>query len=153
MSKVAYTNKTDGIQHIGPCTVWPGQTREVDERDLPITEGNESPVPPVNDQSTIITEMLGQTIPKISELLPSQSDELLDALELAEQAGEARKGVLADITAERLSRADAAKSAEEYAQLIADYTLEDLQAELKNTNDEGLKGILQAEIEKRNDNG
>ena len=142
--------------HVGPVTIMPGASREVDEsymepRDLDpecMPEADET-----KDPGIVIADMLDGTIPEIGSALPSLDNETLDALENTEKKGQDRTGVSAAIAAERLSRADSAKQAEEYAELVAPMETEELQTELGTVTDEGLKGIIEAEIEKRNANG
>lgn len=147
MSKVPYTNQTDVVQHIGPCTVWPGQTREIEESMLPGAKKEES-FEPEKKQSEVIAEMLAHKVPEVVEIIPSLSDSELDKIEEAEKASANRTGVLSEISSERLARVDVAQRAHEYAESIAEYDLETLKEELESVPDEGFKGIVQEAIEK-----
>ena len=103
MNKVAFTNHGETIKHLGPVTVWPGETREVDPRDLPNFKA--APVEAVADVDPI-AETLKGTIKEINAALTAQSDAELDALESAEMdQPKPRAGVVDAIAAERLRRA------------------------------------------------
>lgn len=147
MSKVPFHNDTDKIKHVGPVTLFPGDTREVEETDIPDFKAPEAGGESKQDPLLMILE--GKA-PEVIDVLPDLTPGELDALQLAEQAGKSRKGVLEAIAEEFLVRANAAKEAEEFAALIADMSDDDLdkQRELM-AGDDGMLALIDAEIAKR----
>ena len=114
MNKVPYTNNTDRIQHIGPITVWPGNTREVDPRDLPgaLPAETKAPTPPESPAAIL----RAKSAKEIDEAVkargeggaPLVADEVLAELITLEQGSEKpRKGLLGVLEAETLERAKA----------------------------------------------
>lgn len=147
MAKVPYTNHSKVTQHIGPCSIAPNETREVEETHLPIQKAREEQ-PPVTLEEAI-QAILAHTIPEIDEVLPTLEDSDLDTLESMEKAGKNRDGVLKAVAAERLSRADAVHQVEEYRELLASMDVEELKGEVDRVQDEGLRSLIQEELENR----
>ncbi len=107
MAKKPYTNETDSIQHIGTVTLWPGETREVEETLIPgQTAHQESPQEP----DPLVLLIQGNA-PEVIAALPTLDDEQLSLLDEMERAAEKpRKGVLQAIAEEKLTRADRAQA-------------------------------------------
>lgn len=113
MRKVPYYNPTDKTQHLGPVSVRPHSTREVDPRDIPGYKPGAAERPAPADPTL---ELLDNSIKDIAERLPDLSDEELDSLEEAEINGKTRKGLLEAITEERLNREQQGGSGENSSQ-------------------------------------
>lgn len=107
--KKPYTNDTDKIVHIGNCTIWPGQTREVEETLIPgfvqESSGEEEQDTALEDA---LVALLDGSVAEIREALPGLPGEhldLLETLEASDNGGKGRKGVAEAIAEERLRRA------------------------------------------------
>ncbi len=114
--KVPYSNTTDKIQHIGPTTVMPGQTREIEERDLLAFTDATLPGKDDDEADAPLSELsafLQQPVKAIADALPGMSAGELDLLEAEESAAEKpRKGVLAAIAEARLQLASQTSDSE-----------------------------------------
>lgn len=147
MQKVPYTNSTKKIVHVGNVTIFPGDTREVDPTLLP---GHKAKQPAEQLDVNPILALLDGSVKQIADALSGISAEDLDALELAEEAGKTRKGVLEAIAEERLSRADAAQEAEEFVAELTAMSDEDLDAAVDMyQEDAGKLALVEAEIARR----
>ncbi|MDH5633616.1 MAG: hypothetical protein OEZ10_11550 [Gammaproteobacteria bacterium] len=114
MPKVSFTNKTDKPISVGPVTVFPGKTREVEQNHLHGQPGYQAPEKPAEDAApSPVLELLDGNIKDIAAAIqardengkPVISDDDLAALKSAEQDGNTRKGVMEAIAAEELLRA------------------------------------------------
>lgn len=105
--KVPYSNETSGFVHIGPVTIAPGATRDVEQSHIPgYKPAEEAPAPPVDDPLAVL---LSHSIPTVIAGLDGLSRDQLEKLGELEQKGQARKGVLGPI-AEILLKAAAPDS-------------------------------------------
>lgn len=108
--KKPITNTTDKIMHVGGCTIWPGQTREVEETLHP--DYRPEPAPEVApDPYEDLLALLDGNVSEVREGLSALADDeltVLEGLESEEQGGKGRKGVFEAIAEERLARAAAA---------------------------------------------
>ena len=102
MEQVAYYNDKPHTVHIGGKAIGPGQTREVDERDLPSKQSAETPAAAVNDP---LLYLLDLSVNEFNKRIPDLLSEELVRLKAAEEAGKPRKGVIGAIEAELLERA------------------------------------------------
>lgn len=102
MKKVPYTNTTESIQHKGPYMIMPGATREIESVYLDAKQEDE----PVKVAANPVALLLAGNVAAVLAGLAALSVDELDGLELAEQAGANRKGVLTGVAQERLRRAD-----------------------------------------------
>lgn len=167
MSDIPVKNNTKNPWHVGGFMIPPGETRHLPEHHVPPhlrAQPVEAP-PEAEDEDTerrqAAEAVLAHKIPEIVKLLPTMSGEELALLEAQENSSEKpRKGLLEAIAEERLRRASdsqdgeqspAAKEAEEFAKLAAEMSDEELAQELQDTEDEGLRAILEAEVQKRKD--
>jgi len=108
MAKVAYTNTTDGIQHIGPVRVDPGMTREVD--DVYLRQGRpprSHPSPPEDDDPLdYVRELADDNVSAIRNAVPNLRDDELEELQRLEaERARPRVSVSEMVTAEQLNRA------------------------------------------------
>ncbi len=110
MAKRPYTNDTDSIQHIGTVTLWPGETREVEETLIP----DHQAAPQASPQGPgPLALLIQRNAPEVIAALPTLDDEQLSSLDEMERATEKpRKGVLQAIAEEKLTRADRAQAGE-----------------------------------------
>lgn len=149
MGMVPFTNAGSTVVHVGNKTIWPGQTREVDETLLKDYKAK-APVDVEPNATVIITGLLALSVKDIIAALPGLSD---DDLALAEQLESAkddpRSTALEAIHKEKLHRAKAAQEAAEFVVLLADMDDEELAAQLDTGLDDGLAALVQAEIDKR----
>ena len=75
-----YTNTQKHAMHIGTKTIWPGDTREVDETLHPDYE----PTPPASVPAVdIVAELLAQ---KVADILPKRDDASDSSTQVAEEA-------------------------------------------------------------------
>jgi len=111
MAKIPHTNTTENIQHIGNTTLWPGDTREVEESLIPGKAPDQEAAP---DPTDPIAELLAENKGVIERQIQARDEtgrpiidmEALLTLEAAENATEKpRKGVLSAIAEEKLRRA------------------------------------------------
>lgn len=116
--KKPYTNKTDHIQHIGSVTLFPGDTREVEEihlkgHKLDAGSGKEKSTAP---EISVVAQIRADSIKKIAKQLPDFTIETINDLEAAEKADDKpRTGLLNAITEERLRRSASAGDEEKAA--------------------------------------
>ncbi len=108
MKKFPFTNSSDKIVHLGPVTIWPGQTREVDPRDLPNAETAKAK--PVDDNAPQLSELekaamaiVSKKVADVVMALPDLSDEMLVLVEQAD-AKNSRVGVIKALAEEKLVR-------------------------------------------------
>ncbi len=148
--KVPYTNTTDHIIHIGPKTIWPGSTRDVDEDHIP---DKERPKPTIAEEleESPLAEILEQNVPAIVDVLGALSDAELDELELLENGSDKpRKGLINAIMEERLSRASAAQEVKAFAEMIEAMGDDELAEQIElHAGDDTLVGLVRAEIDRR----
>lgn len=155
MQKVSYTNTGKTAQHIGPVCVMPGDTREVDPRDLPDYRPEPAAAPATDPHAELLAILDGK-VADVLAALPGLSLAQIDVLEQAEQDGNTRKGVMEGIAAERLRRASS-EPADPADEARADIQAEELAAlddvellELAaDTDDETLRGMIAAEQARR----
>lgn len=111
--KKSYTNNTKSVQHIGPITVQPGQTRECEEIHIQAHTGQV----PNAEKETVITDspmllLSKKSIKEIKLQMPGIEGEDLDTLEKIElEQDKPRSGLLEAITEERLTRAAGSEEA------------------------------------------
>jgi len=124
VKKIPYTNNSKKIQHIGPCTIWPGQTREVDESYLDVSTENPDADFKKTDLSKNIEDILKLSVANLTKALPSLSPEDLDAVDTGEKSkNKPRIGVVNAIAVERVNRASQSlegdKAADEFLALVS----------------------------------
>jgi hypothetical protein len=139
MSKVPYTNNTSRHMNVGGKLIAPGDTREVDQRDVPGFKQAAKPAPAERDQ---VRELLEKGVKAIVSELPNLTDAQLIALADGEKAGKDRKSLLEAIAAEQLGRAQ-----HEETQIL-DLPKDQLLAAIKDPNkvtNEDLEQLFQAE--------
>ncbi len=105
MSTVHHTNETKNFMHVGGVTIPPGETREVDAALLPGGVQDDVLVP--DNQLDPLEQLMTGSVAAITAALPSLSDEDLARATELEEAGVARKSMLAALSAENLVRAAA----------------------------------------------
>lgn len=104
MNMVPFLNETSKFLHIGGVTIPPGEVRDVDPRLLPDYEAPKASEAPGDDP---LLAILALSVAKLAAGLPDLSDDELLRLEAMEQAKDKpRVGALAEITQERLRRAE-----------------------------------------------
>lgn len=126
--KVPYFNNTDKFAHIGPVTIPPFGTRDVEDTHIPGYTQLVAGDPPVTDE---LSDLLKQSVAKVVEALPGLSQEDIDRLGELEQTGKNRTTLLSAIAEETLNRAG--KTVEEIIAelpLMPDEALAELAAEL-----------------------
>ncbi len=110
MAKKPHTNNTNQIQHIGTVTLWPGETREVEETLIP--DHRPAPSAPAPEPDALAA-LIERNAPEVIAALPALDDDELALLDEMERAAEKpRKGVLQAIAEEQLLRADRAQAGE-----------------------------------------
>lgn len=105
--KVPVTNNTKMPMWVGSSMIPPGETRHFEAHHVPQHLRPKSAVKAKPEAPAPITTVLDKTIPEIVALMPTWSDEDLDAIKQAEQAGKTRAGLMKSIAEEELRRADA----------------------------------------------
>jgi hypothetical protein len=100
MEKKPFHNALAVVAYIGGVMIPAGATRLVDAQFVPDAPAEAGPAP-----ADPILELLDNNVGHVVEALPGLSDEDLDKVEAAENAGKTRKGVLEGIAADRLRRA------------------------------------------------
>lgn len=163
MTKVPYTNTTDRIQHVGTVTLWPGDTREVDET---LIDGRAPAKPAEPAPADPVLQLLDQSVEHVATAirargedgLPVITDAQLAALRQAEENGKTRKtmiGAIDEETVRRASeRADREINLESFVAELSAKTDEELLelAEL-HVDDEAIYAAISAEIERRDGKG
>jgi len=160
MAKVAYTNKTDKIQHIGNVTLWPGDTREVDEMLISVPRKAEPEPKP-----DALLALLDNNVPVIVDAItarddngkPTLTDTELVRLKAAEEGGNTRSTLMKAFAEEELRRAgekaDDSKKTDDLDGLIASLPdkSDDELLELSELHqgDESITEAINAEIERR----
>lgn len=104
MAKKPYTNTTDRIQHVGTVTLFPNTTREVEETLIPSFKARPAQ-PDENTGDDVLVEILDHTVADLEDVLPTLTNDELDVLADAEEAGKNRKTVLEQIQSIKLDRA------------------------------------------------
>ena len=146
MAKKPYTNTTDKIIHIGNCTIWPGQTREVDETLLPDYRPP-ARQEPQDDTNAALAALLDGSVNEVRDALESFDADQLDTLESLESAGKDRKGVAEAIADERLRRAARAEL-DAFASSLEGLDEEGLLAKLDEVGDDlDRQKLIQTAIE------
>jgi hypothetical protein len=151
--KVPYTNETNKHLHIGPVTIAPGHTRDVEESHIPgykPKDAKQESAPIVD----LMTELLKKSVKDITAELPFLSTAYIERLgELEQKEDQPRKTLLSAISEEILNRA-----ADEQLAAIAAMSNEVLAAAIAeagtdiNINPDYLMA-LEAEYSKRNQSG
>lgn len=100
-----YTNETKNFMHIGGVTIPPGETREVDATLLPGHAPDDGMAPDVPLDP--LAQLMAGSVAVITAALPTLSDADLAHVTELEEAGVARKSMLAALSAENLARAAA----------------------------------------------
>jgi hypothetical protein len=101
--QVPYTNEIGRPVHVDGKRILPGETRTVDARSVP--RGEPETAAPVEETGGSVLDLLDATAAVILDALPELSDEQLQQLVDAEQAGKTRKTVIEGIAEEQLRRA------------------------------------------------
>lgn len=144
--QVPYYNDTGKIQHIGSKTIFPGETREVDETYIPVklqkSKKEEVPKSEAPNPNAKLLMILDGKVSDITAKLGDYSDEQLDLLKQAEENGNTRSTLIAAIDEEKMSRAQAAQEVEEFVKLIAEMDLAELQDQLETVKDDDGKVAL-----------
>lgn len=164
MEQVAFTNDTKKTIHIGPKSVRPGETREVDPSMIPaklkskahglVEKNDQASEPELNPVLLILDGTVADVLKAIAEKNNDgsykYSTDDLSALEQAEQAGNTRKGVIEGLTEERLARANAVQEMETFVQELSEMSDPDLEAARDLHVDEpGMLALVQQEMDKR----
>jgi|GEM_PF-1064639 len=134
MKKVPYHNPTNKTVHIGSVSVFPNQTRMVDEALLPKnndSESGDSPAPKFNT----IAELMDQNVDVIKKEVPHLGDDGLTQALDAELEGKNRKSVL-DFVGNLIADREDAQKAAEFAESLKEKTDEELQGLLLDLADE-----------------
>jgi hypothetical protein len=107
MAKVMYTNHSDHVKHVGSKAIGPGESREVDARDLPGYRAAKAQADTPDPLREGVDRILAHAAGQIGEMLPALSDEELAAVLEAERTKgkKARRTVVQALEAERLRRA------------------------------------------------
>lgn len=126
MKKIPYTNHTDSIQHIGNKTIWPGQTREVDESHIITPDANNNSQPEASAKVNSVEDVVALSVSELKKTLQLLSNEDLDAVFTAENEKEKpRSGAINAIAAEQISRASQSVGSvtsdrmDEFAKIVA----------------------------------
>lgn len=114
MKRIPYTNDGDTAKYVAGILIPPGETRLVDalqvSAPVPMDDAPEAP-PPVPTEDVLVA-ILDGSVKDITEALPALTLEQLDTLELAEQGGKTRKGVIEALAAARIALAQTPPPAE-----------------------------------------
>jgi len=103
---IPVTNNTKNAIPVGSSYVMPGETKHFPAHQVPVHLRPRAEPEPQKEQANPLLAVLDLTIPKIKEKLPEYSDEQLQELKAAEEAGKARSTLLevfAEIELERAS--------------------------------------------------
>lgn len=119
MSPIPVENKTEMPMYVGSTMILPGETRHFEEHQVPAhlrpAATTAAPEVPAEDPADVaVRELLEHTVAEVAVLIqerkgdgqPTLSDDDLARLKAAEEAGKARKSLLAAIAEEELRRAD-----------------------------------------------
>ncbi len=112
MAKVAYTNNEKTVAHIDGKALAPGDTREVDETQIP-TYKAKAPAQESNEDPVLALLDIKGGVKNIVPELPGLSDADLARLKQAEDDGKTRDGLMKAIAVEELKRADAKAAGDE----------------------------------------
>lgn len=107
-TKYPVTNDSKMPIYVGALMIPPGETRHFDLAQLPAEFRPKADLPEAAQDSDPLATILALPIAKAVLGLPALSDDELARLEALEEAGQNRKGMLAEISIERLRRADLA---------------------------------------------
>lgn len=121
--KVPYQNDTDSPVHIGNVTIMPGNTRDVEETHIPGHKGKE--IATQDTQPHPLGDLLKGNVGVVAQALNGMAFEDVELLGELEQAGQARKTLLAAIATEILAR-----QAGMHLTQVLDGTLDDIVAAL-----------------------
>lgn len=146
MAKRPHTNTTGRIQHLGGCTLFPNQTRDIDEKDIPRARAAALPPEPAppDPADELVGKPLKEILPALSELTTDQ----LARLEALELDGRARKSLLEAISELRLSRARSLR--DNYAATLQTMSDDELAAEMQRVGeDPECRDLIDAECERR----
>lgn len=148
--KVPYHNDTDKHVHIGPVTIAPRQTRDVEETHIPDYKAKQEA--PADAPADPLAELLKGSVKKITVSLDAMSTADIEALGALEQKAESPRTTLLSAIGEllltRAAQADmlakvAALSDEELAEALA-------VASAETGADPDYLSALEAEAAKRN---
>ncbi|MDH5393963.1 MAG: hypothetical protein OEY11_12310 [Gammaproteobacteria bacterium] len=150
MPKVPFYNDKDHAEHIGPVTIMPGGTRDVDPRDIPNYKAEE----PAAAHQPSALDLLDLSVPKITGFIPQLGDDELRQLKKAEEDGKARTGVISALDAEILKRSSSELDKLDLASFVDSLPgkLIDELGELADlhANDQAVAAVIQAEFDRRN---
>lgn len=156
MKEIPIHNHGKATLYVGGKAIPTGETRMFHEHEVPPHLRPSAAKVEVQDKpkpDAALLAILDQAINKIVPMLPSFSDEDLAKLEAAEQAGKTRDGMIKAFTEERLRRAaadEAEKNMDDFATFLAEMDENELLAQLElYKEDEGMLGVVNAEIERR----
>jgi len=107
MSQIPVHNNTKMPIYVGASMVPPGETRHFPEHQVPAHLRPALAKKAAPAAAPAVTDILDKTIKEIVPLLSTYSDEDLQILKAAEQAGKTRDGIMKAIAEEELRRADA----------------------------------------------
>jgi len=102
MARIPYTNTTAVTQHVDGKTIRPGETRDVDEFQIPSYQAAPAAEAEPGDP---VLDILDHNVKAIVEMLPGLSDEDLAELMQAEENGKTRQTLMSAFEAEALARA------------------------------------------------
>lgn len=156
MKEIPVQNSGETTIYVGAKAVPAGETRMFHEHEVPQHLRPSAAKVKVKDKPNPNAELLtilDHAIKKIVPQLPSLTDEALDILEAAEQAGKTRDSLMKAFTEERLRRAAAdetEKNMDDFATSLAEMGEDELLEQIEvYKDDEGLLGVVHAEIERR----
>lgn len=157
MKEIPIHNNGSSTMYVNGRAIPHGETRMFNEHEVPphlrpTFTPEKKPVTEANPNADLLA-LLDRTIPQITERLPGLSDEELDIIEAAEQAGKTRAGLLKVIAEERLERAAHSPSALDVADLKIALSTMDEDELLEQLNvfagDDGRLALVQEEIDLR----
>jgi len=121
MKKVPFTNNGKTVRHIGGKSIWPGDTRSINEYDHPDYKAEK----PAEPEQPSLLSVLNGSVKSIVPLLPDFSDSELAELRAAETSGEKRKSLIDAMDKEVLRREEHARLSGELSAVLGD---DDVQA-------------------------
>ncbi len=155
MDNVVIENTGSGVMHVAGQMIPPGEMRIFAASQVPPhMRPQEVPAEPLApSEAEVLAQMLGHSVPQVTELLPSLAADDLNRLEVAELAGKARKSLLEAVGAERLRRAaepDADPDMTAFTELLAGMDDGELAAQIDlHAGNQTLTAAVGAEIEAR----
>lgn len=148
--KIPYHNETDKHVHIGPVTISPGQTRDVEDSHVPGYKKAESK-PAETGNADPLAELLKRTVKDVTAELSGMSTADVERLGELEQLGQQRKGILSAISDLLLTRAANADMLAKVAALTDEELAAAIEAVSTDINaDTDYVAALEAEAAKRN---